>query len=49
MAAGEGGGIYDMQEGMNVALPSDEDGDGGPAHDAYSSGYGNHPTFPAAD
>eukprot|EP01046_Picozoa_sp_COSAG06_P093595 COSAG06_NODE_39772_length_406_cov_0.532258_1_plen_116_part_00 len=24
MPSGEGGGIYDMQEGMNVALPSDE-------------------------
>ena len=29
--AGEDGGIYDMQESMNVALPSDEDSQGNTA------------------
>ena len=47
MPSGEGGGIYDMQEAMNVALPSDEDGDA--AGDAYSSGYASGSTAAAGD
>ena len=33
MPAGEDGGIYDMQERMNVALPSDEDEEDGSGPD----------------
>ena len=42
MPSGEGGGIYDMQEGMNVALPSDEDeeGPGGNDWGTGETGYG---------
>jgi hypothetical protein len=41
--AGEDGGIYDMQERMNVALPSDEDEEDGAnagRADAVERGYG---------
>ena len=39
MPSGEGGGIYDMQEGMNVVLPSDEDGDD---DDDWGTGQNGH-------
>eukprot|EP01043_Picozoa_sp_COSAG02_P002537 COSAG02_NODE_58_length_43613_cov_235.901572_29_plen_182_part_00 len=43
MPAGEDGGIYDMQEHMNVALPSDEDAqDDAAAADGWGTGQTGH-------